>query len=67
MSFDGTVEWVLAHAAEARDLIESQRDLLRAYHVRLGQAQAAPRTPAKPPIPQRIAVPATAPWWKVWG
>lgn len=63
MPFDGSVEWVLTHATEARDLIESQRALLRAYHVRLGQVQAAPREPTKP---RRIAVPETAPWWKVW-
>lgn len=65
MPFDGTVEWVLAHATEARDLIESQRALLRAYHVRLAEFQPAP--PKAPPLPRRVGVPALqAPWWKVW-
>lgn len=66
MPFDGTVEWVLQHAMEARDLIESQRELLRAYHVRLAEFQPAPQK-AAPKVPlRRVVVPESAPWWKVW-
>lgn len=63
MAFDGTVEWVLKHAEEARDLIIAQQTQL--------DALSKPAIESLPPHVQhplhRIAVPDVEhPWWRVW-
>jgi len=53
MPFDNSVEWVLTHAEEARNLIVRQREALRA----MSDAMRVETLPVAAP---------KAPWWRFW-